>query len=110
MRSETMQILVDHVQDCLESSRHIVIKDVNRMVYCVMVKSMHIGSNFVILDSNFLVVQTINDIYTVRQKTSWILDEYTKFGAISFEEIKRSIEDTEIEMEFDHLWLKIKMY
>lgn len=110
MRSETMNILVNHLQECLAASNHLVIRDEEYLIYCIMIKSIDLGTNFIIVKSNFLLVRTVNDYYIVRNKVSYILDEYSKFGSVHLEEIEREIEDTDLELAFKQEYKKVKMY
>lgn len=105
-----MTILLDLLEDCLQASHNLVVSDGDKTIYIVMVKEIKVGTNFVVVNPNFLVVRTINDYYIIRNKKLYILDEYSKFGSISYEEIVREVEDTDIEMAFKQSYSQVKMY
>lgn len=110
MHSETTQFMITRLEECLQASHNIVIQEADRLIYVVMIKRLQVGTDYILVVPNFLVVRTVNDYYIVREKKDYVIDEYTRFGPISYEEIVREIEDTEIELEFKHIYSKVKMY
>jgi len=106
MHSETMAILIDRLEECLQASLNIVVKETDKILYLVAIKEIIVCSEFVIVIPNFLLVRTVNDYYIIQEKKNYIIDEYCKFGPVQYEEIVREVEDTEIELEFKHHYSK----
>ncbi len=115
-QSTTLRIMQERMYECLtcagKGTRHLIIVEGYKKIHMVGVRFHElwkVGTDHVYyVECGFLVIEAYNQMFIVEAKTSYLIDEDTKFGSISSMELLNKVHEADIYEDYSIAYRRMR--